>query len=482
MVSFSTDPPVLRFRHKSPGAAFCWLGWPAWGFQVVAPRMRERRLNLFQRAILGMCRAGKCRADEIAEQLMVGVDLAAHILVELRQLGLLDYRDKVTARAVEMLEEDEADRFDEPVVGYVFSDLFTGDIWPRYAPGDLPYTETKKDEKGFLKLRYGSVGDPKWDSIFVVRPQVNETIFTRRPEPHEILRAVRLHQRQYGWEETVTTHDAPALARVSYVTEEPESFLLAVRVRRDVGTGFVVDDPFGIGESTRVRNWIEKRLDITPQLRGFLQRVTSGNEDAVDTNSLQQKAEWEVESRLTIAVRRDVTLHEHLVAMQRAYFEAQVPQSPDDKWDDVTIKAQKVAERLFRWVNETFHRDGLHGILSKNKDFNSAILNDIASDLGFTAPLPPSLTRVHHGKIQAAEELSSGSLRALLILAMLASRDMPNHPLRKAAVNSPKLLHRLDELASLRDRAAHDAKRGVREKIHEGVETVFDAVRHLFFS
>ena len=378
--------------------------------------MRERSLNVFQGAVLGMCRAGRCRAEEMAEALLMSVDLAAHIVLELRQLGLVDFRDKPTERAIKMLEEDDTDRFDEPVVGYVFSDPFTGEIWPRFAPGELPYAETQTDDKGFLKLRYGPVGDPKWDSIFVVRPQVDERVLVRQPEPREVLRAVRLHHRQYGWEEDVVTRDAPALARVSYVPEEPLPFLLAVRVRQDAAAGFVADDPFGIGESSKLRGFIDKRLDVTPALRAYLQSVAGGDENATDIGNLQQKAEWDVESRLTIAVRREARLYEYLVAMQRAFLEAQIPGSPHDKWDDVAIKAQKVAERLVGWVNETYRREGVHAELTMDKDFNARLLNDIASDLGFHSDLPESLTRVRHGKIQAAAELDSGGLRALLIL------------------------------------------------------------------
>ena len=483
MEPFSVETPVLRFPLKSIDYKPRWIAWPAWGFQVVAPRLRERRLNIFQRAVLGMCRAGKYRAHEIAEHLLMSIDLAAHVVLELRQLGLLSHMDRLTPGAIRMLEEDDADRFDEPTVGYVFSDPFTGDIWPRFAPGELPHAETQTDEKGRLLLRYGSVGDPKWDPLFVLNPQNKEAVLKRRPEPQDILRAVRLHHRQYGWEEEVTTRDAPALARVAYVSEEPVPFLLAVRVRRDAGGGFVADDPFGIGDSSRLRSWIEKRLDITPNLREYLRPVAGGDERDTDVASLQQKAAWEVESRLSIAIQqRDAILYEHLVAMQRAFLEAEVPGSPKDKWDDVAVKAQKAAERVVRLTNETHRRDGLFKTLSTNKDFNAELLNGIAADLGFRVPLPPSLVRVLRGKVQAAEGSSSGSLRPLLILALIASRDMPNHPLRKTAQIAPDLLHRLDALASIRDRSAHDGKRGARDNIRDGIETVFVAVQHLFLS
>lgn len=59
--SFRRDDPILHFGPRL-SAELRWsqrryLLWPALMYRVVAPEVRERKLNVIQKAVLGMCRA-----------------------------------------------------------------------------------------------------------------------------------------------------------------------------------------------------------------------------------------------------------------------------------------------------------------------------------------------------------------------------------------------------------------------------------------
>jgi hypothetical protein len=215
-----------------------------------------------------------------------------------------------------------------------------------------------------------------------------------------------------------------------------------------------------------------------------LASIAGGDPQATDPTSLAQTAAWEIETRLTIAIRERRALHERLVAMQRALKEAEVDGSPRDKWDDVAVKAQRAAERLFLEICDA-HPPRTR--LTEDRACNMALVDELAAAAGFEAPLPPSLSRVRSGKVEHAAREGSGSLRPLVVLALLGTVGLPDHPLARAAKAEPRLLHKLDELASTRDRAAHEgpshARRAIAERhqpIREGVETVMAATKLLF--
>ena len=64
---FSPSTEVLYFR---PRAHARWrpprkyLLWPAWVYRVVAPMPRPRRLNVLEKAMIGLARAGIRRAEK----------------------------------------------------------------------------------------------------------------------------------------------------------------------------------------------------------------------------------------------------------------------------------------------------------------------------------------------------------------------------------------------------------------------------------
>jgi hypothetical protein len=485
MARFGADPAVLLF--KLPYVQWLgkpqWLLWPAWAWRVVAPRPRPRRMNVFQRAVLGLCLAGTNRAEDLGAKLMIAADLAALVVTELRGIGWLDGRDLPTPKGRQALEDDDTEAVDEQTVGWVFTDPFSGETWPRFHVGELPYADADSPTPNRWTVETGTRGNPHAAPAFEVRARSNELVREHRPRPEDILRAARAHRRQYGRNDEFSGADAPSMQRVSFVEERPAACLLAARAWLAGPGDWRVDDPFGLGDSLRLRRWVEDRFPQDRGLRDWLAPIAGGDPDAVDLKSLAQRAAWEVEERLTLAVRSQPRLHERLVVMQRALLEAEQEGSPDDKWEDVAVKAQQAAERLFLTLCEA-HPPTTQ--LTRDPACNAALLDALARDLGFEAPLPPTLGRVKSGKVESAAREGSGSLRPLVLLALLGTSGVQEHPLAVAARAEPGLLHRLDALAAVRDRAAHEGSSEGRRapshrprRVRDGVETVFQAVKLL---
>lgn len=485
MASFARDTPTigapLPWVPWKGGPR--WILWPVFAWRVVAPRPRQRKLDLFQKAVLGLCRAGETSAERIGTRLMIDRELAGLIVHELGGVGWLDSRGLLTDRGRRVLEEEEGEPLEEQTVGWVFTDPFSGDIWPRFLAGQLPYVNVELDERGYPVLETGTIGNPKRIGGFAVLPAPDEPVREARPHAEDILRAARAHRRQHDWEEEPEVTDAPALQRVSFVSDEAISHLLAVRTWQDETGDWHVDDPFGVGESAKLQGWIEGRFAINPSLRRWLEPVAGVDPELEDLKSLTAKAAWEVNGRFDLPTQG--ALHERLVVMQRALLETALPGCPEDKWDDVVIKAQKAAERLLRDLHESH---APRALVAEDVLLNELLLNDLAASAGFETPLPQSLTRVKPGKVRHAARHGSGSLRPLLILAVLGTAGAPTHPLARVGRLAPDLLRRLDELASVRDTAAHEgemsqrrgAERGERQtRVRAAVETVFAAVKLL---
>ena len=485
MASFDKDTPVLRFTTARKRGAR-WVLWPVLAWRVVAPVSKPRRLNLLQKAALGLARAGVTTAVAVSERLLVQVDLAALVLTELRGMGLVDLLGAPTPRGLDWLADLETDAPESLEVGHVFTDPFTGKVWPRFLTADLPLAEVEPDDQGWPVLLSGSPGDPWRDRAFCVLPRGEDPVIEARPSAKDILKAARRHKRAVH---VGGAADVPRLALVSYVDETPERYLIALLVVSHDSGDWMVDDPFGHGPSFELRGQLERRLDTQPGLRGWLAPLVGGDGVEATTAELQLRAAWEVEERLTLAIRRFASVHDRIVAMQRAWLEAQVWESPDDKQDDVLVKAQRVVEAVLRQVlqerrveDQPLFAQLAPTFVKGECEQNRRLIEDMATNVGFDVPLPETLTSVKRGKVQSAEQSLRGSLRPLLLAALLAADREDAHPLRGAARARPDLLERLDALASARDRAAHDGDATRLQRIPEHLETTYVTVQQMLLA
>lgn len=513
---FSPSTEVLYFR---PRAHARWrpprkyLLWPAWVYRVVAPMPRPRRLNVLEKAVLGLSRAGIRRAELIGPRLHIEPDLAAHILLDLMERGILDENAQPTARGRELLLEEIAGT-DEMRVGHVFQDPITGELWPRFVER-LDFAKREFGNGPYPSLELGTDGRPHRERPFMhLLPRLSPP---PRPAPEDILRASRQHR---AWlrhaserslfpeldddgegEESGESHEV--LSRISYVDEYPKPVFLTTYLYLPegseddlLGDGWYVCDPFGLGASPPLRRRIEQAMERSERLREEIERMIGKplkdrqQEQQELANELRTVAQYEVEKYLTLAVR-NWPGYERLVEMEWVRQEAKLlgDRLPAHKLRAVLMEVRSVLEESFALLAER-HPLGLawQKLYLEDRPLTEEVLvrahyERAAQDVGFVAPIPDRLAGVQPGQVRAAcQSTESWRLRPLIMATLLcaAAPEQSLHPLRYAARKEPRFLVEVDQLAELCGAAAHAGRDPLDSgRVYQAVDQTYRIVELL---
>lgn len=510
--AFSPDNPVLNFgpRAHERYQERSYLCWPAWAYRVVAPRVRQRDLNVLQRAVMGLCRAGMIRADEQAEHLSVHRDLTAFIMSELRGLGHLEASGVPTQHGIKVLEDDTVESH-EMAAGFVFQDPWNGDLWPRFADR-LVYCDREFNEAGFPVLLFGSTGKPVRKRACTVLPRID--LAPSCPSASAVVEAVARHRRALRFKRDDEADNEAAsdfsasgiqISRVSFVEEAPQPvFLISylyLLASEDASSDWYACDPFGLGQSPRLRRRVESLMHEDPKLYSTVDQLVGSSifagleEQKKWYESLEQRARIKVEHRLTV----DIQLHgafRELLAMEAAHQEMLElgGSCPDRKVDEVLRSGVKVLESLFGDLSVEHPLDGVwHRLFLARTDPRTgkhywspqmdnelcrAICSAAIHSVGFPIPAPQALTNAKPGQIRAVAEYGdTWRLRPLVMATLLCASQNEAHPLRRAAQKHPRLLESIDGIASRGGGAGHaGGARLSAAEAGEHAQQVYDVV------
>lgn len=509
---FTPEGPALNFgpRPHARWSSRRFLLWPAWAYRVVAPRVRQRQLNVLQRAIMGLCRTGAHRVDEIAVHLSVHRDLVGHIVSELDDRGYLDTHGLPTEHGVRVLEDDSFES-EEMVAGYVFQDPWSGDLWPRFVES-LEYCEREFNEKGFASVLLGTTGKPRRHHPFTVLPRAQLTPST--PNAAAIVQAVSLHRKGLRYREGNDHDDEPVgsyvasnvqIGRVSFVEEKPQPvFLLTYLYVPESGadaTDWHASDPFGIGQSARLRRRVEAVMHDDPGLFGVVDQLVgetlhAGYEDQQRwLESIQLKAGLEIDRRLTVGFRTH-SVFEQMLELEAARQEMRSlgGECPARKVNEVLRAGSKVLEAVFAWIANLHPLGDIwkrvyvlrfdrcvgrqNWFPQRHQEIYTATYTGAFTSLGFAAPIPTRFLKVRPGKIEFVSRPGNHwSLTALVTAtALLAQRD-PTHPIARAASIAPHLLIDIETVAAAGGEAGHANANAVAPQLAEQhVDKVYDVV------
>lgn len=480
---FRREAPVFHFGPRLPKdmrwSQRRFVLWPTLMYRVVAPEVRDRQLNVLQKAVLGMCRAGVSNVQRIGGRLHIHSDLAAVIYLELQHLRLVGANGLPTEKGRELFEEEtlEASRM---VTGHVFQDPWTGDLWPRFIE-KLDYVELQQNpNSGFPDLILGSKGKPRRERAFMVLP--GDLALPPAPSASEIVRVTRRHRSALRRSESyeITDEDdtfahagSVALERVSLVDAHPKpvfvtSFMYLPEAG-DLAGEWHACDPFGLGASPALRRALEREMRSSTGLRAVFESMIGRSLD----EQLQEQQRWTGEIR-TMAINniekalsvsaRDLPQYEDLVALEYAHVEAELlgESCPEHKLRDLLGAARRALEGTFKAIfdrhppRQVWRRVYTDRRPLEDEVYCQGVYEASAKAVGFSVPLPEALARVKPNHVKAACYPDGGwRLRGAIVAAVLAARDDRSHPLRRAATREPKLLELLDDVAKKAGGAIH---------------------------
>ena len=482
---FQLDAPVLHFGPRMPaGVRYSqrkFLLWPALMYRVVAPEVRPRQVNILQKAVLGMCRAGVTSPPRVGEKLRIHQDLAELIMKELLQRGLIKADGLPTVAGTEVFEDEVLD-MRPPVTGHVFQDPWSGNLWPRFIQR-LDYVELDRRENGFPDLILGTKGKPRRERAFMCRP-VDDAV-PPSPDVRQILRATHRHKsalrNSVSFEvpeddEHLALDVGMALQRISLVDDAPTPVFLTtfIYLAENENSGeWHACDPFGLGESPVLRRAVERQVAFFPRLRDAVEALIGSSLDAQAEKQrrwiaeLRELASSNLERKLTVNAR-DLPAFEELLQLEMAYLDAELlgQSCPEQRLRDLLGAARRTLESTFRSIASKFPPgDVWRHVYYKDKAgkdrpvqdqvYVSDVYKVCATNLGFTTPLPEAIQRTRPNHLRAACFESGWRLRGAIVASMMAAVNNPSHPLVLAAKRRPELIEDLDAVASMAGEAIH---------------------------
>ncbi|MCS6915430.1 MAG: hypothetical protein NZ890_19645 [Myxococcota bacterium] len=473
--------------HADPGKRNerAWLLWPAWGYRVVAPRpqLRSARINHLQRAVLGILRAARLPAEELALRLGIHRELAALVVSELQRQRYVDGSCQVTEAGLLLLDEEEQPEGGQIATGlmsgWVFRDPWNANLWPFIAPS-LEYVHTEPGSKGFPELVLGSIGNPWRQRAWMQQPV--GCMEPAAPDASEILRASDRHQRcerRAGrldlWEEEEREEAGPSsrpstlLNRVSTIEPEPEpvflvTYLYIPRSGADGEADWYACDFFGRGANPELRKLIEQVAKGDSGLARRIEEFVSRNKNQVAPDGFRQAvAAYQKEARCLLERTLTLDILHHAVAeplaeMLAAWLEAKElgDGAARGRHRHVLVTCRRVLERLFRELAERWPLAGVADCLSLDPTISRERLEAAAAAMGL-AEVPERFLAVGRRHLRSVAN-GGGSWRLGPVVAatlLQAVRDR-EHPLWRAADQEPELLVLIDRVAGQAGEAAHE--------------------------
>jgi hypothetical protein len=468
---FDRTTPIVDFGATSAPfkpEAHRWLVWPALAYKVLLPSRANPPFNVFQRAVLDMCRAGVRDAEEISRRLALPMDLIDFVIEQLLSIGMLDDARVPTERALRLMNEDD-DPSEVEDAGYVFVDGVDGKrVWPRVHRGSLPIVDAEF-EQSKAKFQRGTLGHPEQVFANVVWPGTRAGSFA--PSAYEAQKAARHHARRVrafrrevsrrGDAEDVL--DGLKSGGLRVVDVEPEPIFVAsyVFLPKDARQrSWLITDPLGLGVSDVLRPGVTKLAKEGKHGLAELLEKVAGQAWHVDEGDLAlylaeatKAATERVERRLGDAAK--LLPADVLARLADADVRLEGAQTAKPI-EDFLGNAYAALESVFGWMVSLYPDPSLFSALGHTPPENASLLRRVAEQVGFAAsPHTLPLLSVTRGVVKGAICFGNKTLPGRLAAALLAAQRNDDHPLVSLGAREPNALEFFAEIGKLRIDASH---------------------------
>ncbi len=499
--AFTDINTVIHFKpqHRINGKRTLLL-WPVWAYRVVAPEFTSQSINIFQKMILGMFKVGVTTITEVNDHLDLGRDLIAYIFSELQMKGYLNSDGRLTDKGIDYYN-DESIAETNQIIGYVFQDPFSGNLWNRFATdpyNNIIEADNSPDSPG-LMLEVGSTGRPHKKYGFRVLPPSNSVPTT--PNSREILYAIQKYKfalknkrkalRQNNIEmNNDINYEAPHLSAVSVIEDEPTPMFLVsavhIKEEKDASTGWFGTDPFGLGESWDMRQIIQSvmqdDLHLQKYIRNFIgDEIADGAQDYDSfMRNIEEAAVISLEARFSSKVKDVPGLFESLVMLSSRHTVFQNSKRNSSMLlEDLIRASSEPLESILAHIIDRYpiSTSTLDQILSKDIEHNKSIYNSIAESFGYRVPLPDRISSVKPGKVFGVIAYNTSTLRPITLLGLVAARQYEDHPLRFIGKTRPDLFELIESVSVNRDDKSHFARAGTSGiDVDDQVENVYAVI------
>ena len=484
---------VLTFSPRTHRRHLSWrqgkrrdVLWPVYGWNVVTPTSRTHTLNVLQRALLRLQRAGVREYARSADLLGLHRDLIALVAGELVALGALD-DDGVTGHGVALLDDHDV-VYGNVETGWVFQDTWSGSLLPRFVPNSkLRYMEIDGvSGDGAVWLRGGTKGAPRVHPATVVPPGEARALLPTAREVLAAARKHRLHEKQLNRAGVADLEHVPpeAIQQVSQISESHTVFHLftfAYVPDSDFDAEpWYVADPFGYGASEPMREQLLKMHNS--ESRGLVRLLT----DAEGPLEQVRLASWkemqkmicddadsalrQVENQLgEVIVWQDDSIRDRLKAAYEDIVRLE-NQSRDagviDRLDSPYLRLRQSIEKTMALLQRLYPpRQAWRKLFSQDvaipRDSREQTIAMCARVCGFVSPVPQSLLRANPAKVKAVCVYDEGwNLRPQCTAMLLAASDVSGHPLRRLGKKAPDWLQRFDSIAASAGGEVHPGSGG----------------------
>ena len=284
------SPKFERFGFERQHLLVPLLAW-----KVLAPGRNARNVNLFQKTILKLIRAGVVHSSEIAEHMALDPELVKFIIAaQLQPNGLLDKSFKLTSEAEEALD-DGIIGGKELSTAYLFQEPWYGKLLPRIANVLETIEPDNFDDKGFPHF-LRSRGEGSYEKPFCLKA----TRLPGTPDTEEIFTALELAEtaRFNSLQVSGDWAESRAIFSKGYelMDERPIQVLAWCYVKKaDNGeVPWLASDPFGyFPAADYMRELLNERLEKDQHLAGRVARLF--NIEYGDSADLQATIEQDEE-------------------------------------------------------------------------------------------------------------------------------------------------------------------------------------------
>ncbi len=453
----------LRWDHKGPRGRQQSLLWPVEVWKILAPDA-NRRLNVFQEAILGLLRTGIRDRQQIAKLLGLDENLIAFILAhEIMPGGWVDGQFRLTAAGEDLLSGG-IDSQGAPTLQYAYRDSVFGRWLPRVSR-DLPDVyPLETGAQRFPAFRDSREGGGEVRPFLLPRRQPVAT-----PAKAEILKAwragLRDSLRAEGDEEGVPEIRSDD---IEILGGEPSLAYVWCEVIHVPGDHhpWLVTDPWRI---TAVARWLREPLqasiDSIPTLGQRIAAVLpTADASVLSADALGRQIERDVELHLTrwpglnSPGLSQLKHHVGRVMRQKARTEA-LDKATQEDLASLIQECGSLLEALVQWMLE---RWPVGDIVWPRDGQNRGAAEDMLDVLPIRAQLPDGSRGLLAGQnfrdVRLAAKYRDRPFKALLFAALLSTHGHPDHPLRELD-QSQVQWERLLDLIDIRNKGAHASGR-----------------------